>query len=207
MLDDGKSELRQTWAEVVSGVFNGAVPAKAEWTNPTDIVLVLNAISTPVNHMFYPEGGGMDIRGARLNSKGELEWAVEEGRLDSYAHIAIPLKLAFWNPGSYGHEANFVLECGPLKPQGDYAGHSGYAEELTELSNGSFESRSTWDEGAPEGARLVTRYVRPGRFVIFGKGSIYNSFQDRGFDAYDAFHNDAGKFEKVVEEMANIKLA
>ena len=190
MLDDGKSELRQTWAEVVSGVFNGAVPAKAEWTNPTDIVLVLNAISTPVNHMFYPEGGGMDIRGARLNSKGELEWAVEEGRLDSY-----------------GHEANFVLECGPLKPQGDYAGHSGYAEELTELSNGSFESRSTWDEGAPEGARLVTRYVRSGRFVIFGKGSIYNSFQDRGFDAYDAFHNDAGKFEKVVEEMANIKLA
>lgn len=206
MHDDGKSELRQKWAEVVSEVFNGAVPDKAEWTKPAEIAAVLNAISSPANHMFYPDNGGTDIRGAQLNSKGELEWAVEENRLDSSAHIAAPLKLTFWNPGSYGHEANFVLECGALEPQGDKASHSSYAEELTELSDGSFDPRSTWDEGSHEGARLVIRYVRPGRFAIFGKGSIYNSFRDKGFDAYDAFHNDPAGFEKAVKEMANIKL-
>jgi hypothetical protein len=206
MHDDGKAELRQTWAELVNGVFNGAVPSKAEWTNPTDIVVVLNAISSGSNHMFYPDGGGMDIRGARLNSKGELEWAVEENRLDSYAHIAIPLKLTFWNPGPFDHEANFVLEVGGLEPQGEHVAHKGYAEELTELSDGTFDPRSTWDEGDRDGARLVIRYVKPGRFAIFGKGSIYNSFRDQGFDAYNAYHNDPAKFETAVTEMAKIEV-
>lgn len=204
MHDEGKAELRQTWADLVKAVFNDAVPAKAEWTNPKDIVAVLNAISSPAGHMFYPDGGGMDLRGGQLNSKGELEWAVEEGRLGTYAHIANPLKLTFWNPGPFDHEANFILEVGALDQQGEHASHKGYAEELTELSDGTFDPRSTWDEGDREGARLVIRYVKPGRFAIFGKGSIYNSFRDKQFDAYDAFHNDPDAFEMAVSEMAKI---
>lgn len=42
--------------------------------------------------------------------------------------------------------------------------------------------------------------------VVTGKGSLYNSFTDQGFDAYSAYHNDPVKFAKIVEEMANIKL-
>ena len=207
MLDDGSSELRQKWEDLVKGVFNEAIPSKAEWTNPNDIAVVLNAISSPVNHMFYPDGGGMDIRGARVNNNGELEWAVEEDGLDSYARIAAPLKLTFWNPGEFNHEANFVLEVGALELEGEYASHKGYAEELTELSDGTFDPRSTWDEGDRDGARLVIRYVKPARFAIFGKGSVYNSFRDKGFDAYSAYHNDPAKFENAVEEMAKIQLS
>ncbi|WEX15290.1 hypothetical protein P2T68_32695 [Pseudomonas sp. G11] len=207
MLDDGNSELRQKWEDLVKGVFNDAIPSKAEWTDPADIVVVLNAISSSANHMFYPDGGGMDMRGAQLNNNGELEWAVEEDGLGSYARIAAPLKLTFWNPGKFNHEANFVLEVGALELKGEYAAHKGYAEELTELSDGTFDPRSTWDEGPRDGARLVIRYVKPARFAIFGKGSVYNSFRDKGFDAYSAYHNDPAKFENAVEEMAKIQLS
>ncbi|MEE4885972.1 hypothetical protein V2K05_18410 [Pseudomonas alliivorans] len=204
MIDDGKKDLRQKWAALVDGVFDGSIPNRAEWTSSTDIIMVLNAISSPANHMFYPDGGGMDIRGARLTSKGELEWATDENGLDSFAHIAAPLKLTFWNPGPTDHEANFTLEVGALQQEGDYVGHDGYAEELAEMSDGTYGPRSAWDDG--QGARLVIRYVKPGRFAIFGKGSLYNSYRGNGFDAYNAFHNDPVKFEKAVSEMAEIEL-
>lgn len=205
MIDDGNRDLRLEWATLVNGLFNGSVPTNAEWTAPADIVNVLNAISSAVNHMFYPDGGGMDIRGARLNGKGELEWATDDHGLDSFVHVAVPVKITFWNPGPTDHEANFMLEVGALLQEGDYVGHDGYAEELAEFSDGTFAPRSAWDDG--QGTRLVIRYVRPGRFAIFGKGSLYNSYRGNGFDAYNAVHNDVIEFEKAVSEMAKVDLA
>lgn len=206
MVDDVKSELRQKWSKLVVDLFNGAVPEKAEWTRPEDMAAVLNAIASPVNHLFYPDGGGNDIRAARITTKGELEWSVEHDGLDRFVHVGIPLKLTFWSPGPYDHEAHFLLELGALDPVGEPVTHGGYAQELTELRDGTFAPRSVWDEEDNEGARLVVRYTQAGRFVIFGKGSLYNSFRDKKFDAYDAYHNDAAAFEAIVTEMAKIKV-
>jgi hypothetical protein len=203
MIDDGNEHLRQEWTALCQSLFNGSVPASQEWTRLVDIVAVMNAISSPANHMFYPDGGGLDLRGAQLNRKGELEWTTHENGLDKFVHVAAPIKLTFWNPGPFDHEANFMLEIGASQLKGDYVGHAGHAEELAELSDGSYAPRSAWDEG--QGVRLVIRYVRPSRFAIFGKGSVYNSYRSKGFDAYDALHNDPVSFEKTVLEMAKIE--
>jgi serine/threonine-protein kinase len=46
-------------------------PAHAEWTNKEDIINILSIIAErkSLNHMFYPSGGGMDLKG--VESAGE----------------------------------------------------------------------------------------------------------------------------------------
>ena len=212
MTDDGKQELREKWEAIVAALFEGTIPEAAEWTDSNDIVRVLNAISSPVNHMFHPDGGGLDLRAAQLSREGTLEWATHEGGLKSFVHVVRPKKLTFWNPGLYKHEANFVFEVDALDPVGEEHARSEYVEELTEVRPGTYEPLSSWDNGYSENgdplqdARRLCRIIKDSRFAIFGKGSLYNSFTDQGFDAYSAYHNDPVKFAKIVEEMANIKL-
>ena len=212
MTDDGKQELREKWEAFVAALFEGTIPEAAEWTDSNDIVRVLYAISSPVNHMFHPDGGGLDLRAAQLSREGTLEWATHEGGLESFVHVVRPVKLTFWNPGLYKHEANFVLEVDALDPVGEEHARSEYVEELTEVRLGTYEPLSSWDNGYSEngdpldGARRLCRIIKGSRFAIFGKGSLYNSFSDKGFDAYSAYHNDPVKFAKIVEEMAKIDL-
>lgn len=212
MPEDGKQELREEWENIVAALFEGTIPSAAEWTDPNEIARVLNAISSSVNHMFHPDGGGLDLMGAQISQEGNLEWATHEGGLASFAHVARPVKLTFWNPGSYAHEANFVLEVAALNPVGGEHGRGEYVEELTEVRPGTYEPLSSWDNGHSEngeplqGARRLCRIIKGSRFAIFGKGSIYNSFTDKGFDAYSGYHADPVKFAAIVEEMAKIKL-
>lgn len=53
----------------------------------------------------------------------------------------------------------------------------------------------------------MVRATKQARYTLFGKGSIYNQFKDRGFDAYSAFHNDAEAFEKIIADMASVEVA
>ena len=53
----------------------------------------------------------------------------------------------------------------------------------------------------------MVRATKPTRYALFGNGSIYNQLNDRGFDGYDAFHNDAAALEKIVADMAPIEVA
>lgn len=212
MAGDGKQELREKWEVILAALFEGTIPAAAEWTDPNEIVCVLNAISNPVNHVFHPDGGGLDLIGAQLSREGNLEWATHEGGLKSFVHVARPAKLTFWNPGPYKHEANFVLEVGTLDPVGAEHARSEYVEELTEVRPGTYEPLTSWDNGYSENgeplrdARRLCRIIKASRFAIFGKGSLYNSHTGGGFDAYSAYHNDPVKFAEIVEEMAKIEL-
>lgn len=76
-----------------------------------------------------------------------------------------------------------------------------------------YAPRSPWDNKEYQGkdlqasARLVVRATKPTRYALFGNGSIYNQLNDRGFDGYDAFHNDAAALEKIVADMAPIEVA
>ncbi|KPC02097.1 Protein kinase family protein [Pseudomonas amygdali pv. lachrymans] len=107
-----------------------------------------------------------------------------------------------------------MLEVGSL-PAGCPSGYTNDAgvEECVELSKGRYAPRSAWDNSEyqgkdlPASARLVIRATKPARYALFGKGSFYNQFNDRGFDAYSAYHNDAAAFEKIVAEMALIEVA
>lgn len=210
-MEDRQKQLRDEWQSVLSKLFNQGIPETAEWHRPSDIVDVLNAISSKTNHMFYPNGGGMDVLEAQLDNQDNLEWAPSEEGLKRMAYVANPLKLSFWNPGPYGHEAHFKLEVGTLAPV--QSSSSGTVEELTEIYPGQYESLAAWESGVTssgadldEAARRVTRFLTPSSFVIFGKGSVYNTFRDKGFDAYNAFHNNEKAFKSMVEQMAALDL-
>jgi len=213
VLNDGKQELRDQWEALLRGLFPAGVPESFEWTEPTDIAYVLNMISSQVNHVFHPDGGGTDLIGAQITREGYLEWSIHENGLQTFANVSRPVKLTFWNPGKQNHEGNFLLEVVGLTPVGRPEDRGEYVEEVTEIYPGVYEPISSWGSGQtqsgqdlPVGARRLCRVVNSARYAVFGKGSIYNSFRDRNFDAYNAHHNDPVEFRKIVSSMAEVEL-
>lgn len=213
-VSEDQKEMIDSWEEKLSALFGGEVPDRAEWHTPDEIAAVFAAMQGKDAHVFLPGGGGDEILNSRVTDDGLLEWSGSTSSLDNYATVVSPVRLTFWNPGIQTHEAHFVLEVGSLAagcPRG-YTNDAG-VEECVELSKGRYAPRSAWDNSEyqgkdlPASARLVIRATKPARYALFGKGSIYNQFNDRGFDAYSAFHNDAAAFEKIVAEMALIEVA
>lgn len=207
-----KEEQRAKWHQQLRSLFNGIIPDSAEWTSPERIEAVLRAIAGHTNHVFLPTKGGQDLVDCQITKDGLLEWTPEPDALDSYAHVCKPTRLVFWNPGSSTREANFVLETGALAPVDPSENVAAEAyEEVVQLAVGEYAPRWAWDareyqgKELPQGARLLIRNLTPGRFAIFGKGSLYNSYRARSFDAYNAVHNDPVAFKRIVEEMAKIE--
>lgn len=210
-VDEHKQKMREKWDALLDALFGGGVPESAEWSSPEEIADVFNAISSTINHVYHPGGGGEDLFGARITPENFLEWSVHEDGLDRFANVVQPIKLTFWNPGKQSHEANFVLEVGALTPVGSPSDRSEYTEEVTEVSAGVYEPLSSWNNGQtkrgeelPHTARKLCRVIKPARFAIFGKGSLYNLFKDQTFDAYDAHHNNPVEFAKIVSALADI---
>ncbi len=203
-------ELHAVWNARLVDIFGGNIPERAEWYGP-QIVPVLNAVSGSFNHVFFPDGGGLDLLGCRFSNEGLLEWATSDSGFDTFVHVCSPVRLLFWNPGPTSREANFILEVSGLPPvDPDHRGAPGAAEEVVELSPGRYIPRYAWDQGEyqgqrlPQTARLLVRVTQAGRFAIFGKGALYNQFRGGGFDAYNAHHNDPSEFKRIVEQLSQM---
>lgn len=209
-LDEPQRKFLLQWDEQLRSIFGSSVPERAEWTLIGDIEHVLSKVARAANHMFLPTGGGEDLEDCRAND-GLIEWTSEIERLDYYASAANPVRLTFWNPGKQTHEAHFILESGILGPVIEAEYRTDESEEIVEIAPGDYAPRSAWDAGEhrgeplPDTARLLTRYLKPARFAIFSKGSLYNLYRGNGFDAYMATHNDPAAFEKIVSDMAQIQ--
>lgn len=205
-----QKELLSKWDAKLKLLFGDAIPTSAQWSTPQDIQHVLTVLAGTDIHVFLPTGGGEDIAECRLNGD-ILEWSPSVNGLASYAEAVRPVSLKFWHPGRQTHDANFVLQTGALEPLGQPNARSDGREEIVEVVPGTYAPRSAWDHGEyrgedlPDTARLLSRSLQPGRFAIFSKGSIYNTFRDSGFDAYDAFHNSPAAFESAVKQMADVE--
>jgi len=183
------------WVDVQGRLFPLAFPSRATWFDPDDIIKVLRQASKTdgLNHMFFPDGGGLTIRA--------IDHSIENGaiRLDcDLKYVVKPLKLTFESFGPGSPWNYFRLEAQPVSPtgtEGAYLPDSGYKETVCEIRLGEYVSLDAWEydehqgEPLPEGAGVISRILK-GSFVIFSTRSPYNLDPA----TYDARH------EKLQEE-------
>ena len=203
---DFREQNLKEWENLLDDLFKGTIPNNYLWTNIFDIIDVLNFIgrTPPINHTFFPTGGGLDLSGA--------EESVEKNCIEIYfntsaAYIVKPDVLTFQSFGVSHEWSYFRLDTKQLKPSGVYENLTGQHEELTEIRPGVYVDRIYWDGGyygqdeygqelsLPESSRVITRFFS-GSFVIFAKGSTYNA----NSSTYDARHSKvtAGEFRNYI---------
>lgn len=190
------------WAHLQTKLFPISTPLRAVWTDPAELVKILDLLGkrSNMNHLFFPNGGGLDLKAASFS---EREAGCIELDFGGAAYLLKPHRLMF---ESFGYEAQwnyFRLEAAELAPSGTYEefdakyGH----EELTDLGEEGYVDRGHWDEQEyrgdplPPGSRVVVRYFR-GAFVIFEKTSLYNKVSE----TYDGRHNkmNADEFRDYI---------
>ena len=208
--EDFHERNQEQWLEIQQKLFPTAFPKRVIWEDINDIINVLKVLCTydNLNHMFFPNGGGLDLEDARLS--------VEEGCIEldfQLIDIVKPKRLIFESFG-YDPEWNyFRLELDELEPSGVYETEEGEEpynkkydyEAVSELYPGHYdkydlvEHRYDYQDMGyeiPENARQVTRWFR-GSFVIFNKRSTYNLTPA----TYDGRHNkmDTEEFRSYIQ--------
>jgi serine/threonine protein kinase len=193
--DDFQLRNAHEWSEFSKRLFPLQNPGQADWTEVAAIVSVLNEVAKvrSLNHMFFPDGGGMVLEEARL--------APETGFLElhhmGYVSLLKPAKLSYVSFGLDPKWDYLRLEAEPVDPTGCYATKEGaYFEYLSELRPGQYahpdvyEYRHENERVLPSGSRGIVRYLR-GSFVFFSTSSSYN----RDPATYDARHEKMNETE------------
>lgn len=194
------------WQETLAKLFPYSMPERAVWYEAKEIARVLALLGKigSLNHMFYPSGGGNDLRTARLSEheSGCIEL------LTGPCNLVKPVSLTF--EGFQGnHEWNyFRLETGPLSPCGVYenddedrdrersmrddVAEEGFAErevrariterlrmyeEVTEINSDVYAERWCWDESHYNGGRLP----EGARLVVRWLRGVFVLFQKTSF--------------------------
>ncbi len=217
---------QQQWFEIQAKLFPISKPSRVVWENVADIIKILKLVCSyeNLNHLFFPNSGGLDLRNVRP--------AIEDGCIEldfQFVHIVKPKRLLFESFG-YNSEWNyFRLEAEEILPHGDNVNKKikekikvnildeeevedeiEYAfEELSEASGEyypyfSYEDRmyNKNDYYIPNSARHITRWLK-GSFVIFGKRSVYNLNPS----TYDGRHNvmSTDEFRAYIQENVNVR--
>ncbi|MCB0522859.1 MAG: protein kinase [Lewinellaceae bacterium] len=202
---------QEQWFEIQRKLFPSAFPKRVIWEDINDIVNILRILCSynNLNFMFLPDGGGLDLRDARLS--------YEEGCIEldfQLIEIVKPKRLVFESFG-YDPEWNyFRLELYELEPSGVYVAANGEEpyhirynkEAVSELYPGQYdkydlvEYRYEYKDMGyeiPENIRLVSRWFR-GSFVAFNKRSVYNLIRSTS----DGRHNkmDTDEFRNYIQE-------
>jgi serine/threonine protein kinase len=202
------SRNQEQWFEIQSKLFPAFMPSRVVWESLSDIVNVLKLVCKydSLNHLFFPDGGGLDLIDAALaTEKGCIELNFQS------IHIVRPKRLLF-ESFEYNPEWNyFRLEADDLLPVGkdlikkfkknentniedtnseDELEYS--YEALSELSPGEYYNYEILaDKSYYQDDYFFTSFSRhvkrwnAGSFVIFGKRSLYNLISS----TYDGRHN------------------
>jgi serine/threonine-protein kinase len=186
---DFSAEAMAKWTKTLDEIFSGKIPSSRVWTQVEEIDLVLAKVGSAKdsNHMFFPDGGGMDLEGCDIPQNATTCLELKTG---GHVYVVAPRSLSFQAISDDHEWSYFRLETARLSASGVYDSDEGDSEEIVELPDGTLAPRWAWDSSSfegkdlPDGSRLLVRVLSGGPFVIFSKGSTYN------FDpaTYDARH-------------------
>lgn len=197
-----KLQNTKNWEGIHNELFGSEIPQRCQWNDRGEITNVLNIIGTvqSSNHMFLPNGGGLDLLGARRSNEPNCI----ELLLASSIMVIKPKSLTFEFIGGDLDLNYFYLECEEIQDSGINPNQpdDNCMDEVVELSPLEYVHRSCWDESEyneeslPKSARLVIRVLK-GSIAIFKKTSIYNKIKD----TYDGRHLLMGpeQFKQYIE--------
>lgn len=174
-----RKENLQLWNEKLLEVFNGKIPIHYEWDNIFQIKNIINEISVKnLNHMLYPDGGGLDIVGCDISSrKGNLLEIMTE-----VPNVCMPRQLVFDSINMEPEWSYFRLELNNMNPSGCYSSDIRFFEEVYESMDGRFEP---YNDFIPDGNfRHIARLLK-GTLLIVPKSCYYNNLSF----TYDGIHN------------------
>lgn len=202
-----KENLMQ-WQEIQELLFPTIIPTHAEWKNVEDIVNVLRFLGKyeSLNHMFFPDTGGLDLTYAVISHESDcIELICSE-----LIYIVKPKKLSFEFINDEAEWNYFLLETENLKPTAlNHGQQDDYAEEVYEISPAQyisleeFENMSKADIDALK-PRHVCRYLK-GSFVFFHKDSVYNKSVSKYRGEHDKmtigdFHDTIVQYSKIYHK-------
>ena len=177
-MNDLFSKQSVLWDEMIKDIFPICRPSEARWTSIVSMVTILSEATRPnlLNHMFLPDGGGMDLISASWDSgyiylKTDLHapYVFEPEYLDYFG---------FNNPAL----DCFYIKAKTVAPLTDTSDK--YREEMI-ISNDSFINLEDYQEMNPDiyiddvvaiekrGGLRVYRYFNGG-FLIVPKMGLYN---------------------------------
>jgi serine/threonine protein kinase len=193
---DSRNPLQ--WKDAQKKLFPTGVPTRAIWEGLENIINVLNELSIieTLNHLFLPDGGGLNLIGVKKSHEdGCIEINV------GFPIILKPKRLIF-ESFDYVEEWNyFRLESDVLNPSEYYPKVVDY-EILTELEPLLYTDYKCSDyndfngKELPENARSIKRHLSEDSFVIFQNTSTYNKISS----TYDGRHNKmtADQFREYI---------
>ncbi len=176
----------------------GVPCARMEWTDTNAITEVLKLLCRreSLNHCFFPSGGGMDITDVGVTEGGTaiLLW---HGELS--ATIIKPIRLTLERVRGGPQAGYATLEATTLDPLGVHEKNE-WNEELLRCNEYDYMALPGEDDSWPKNVAHVSRYFKPGMFIIAPKGGIFNQV-----DSYEGKGNALGRdklrafFEKALD--------
>lgn len=197
----GKENFLQ-WVEINHKIFPLHEPDHAEWVDLGRMVGIFNILGTyeSLNHLFFPNNGGLDLTGARL-SRDPQSIELEFGGL---VFEAQPEKLIYERISEDFEWSYFRLELKEIVPHFKQFVVDPYMEEYGEITraDGTIEAiplKKYDDLDENEITRLKARHViryLKGSLVIFHKYSLYNQVVSQ----YRGEHGklSAGEFKRQI---------
>ena len=191
------------WQEIQEQLFPTIIPTHAEWKNVEDIVNVLRLLGKydSLNHMFFPDSGGLDLTNATISYESDcIELICGE-----LIYIVKPKKLSFEFINDEAEWNYFLLETENLKPIVQQE-QDEYSEEIYETSPAQYISLEEF-ENMPKTdidrikPRQICRYLK-GSFVFFHKDSIYNKEVSKYGGEHDKM--TSGDFHDAIVKYAQM---
>jgi serine/threonine-protein kinase len=191
------------WDEVTYDLFPYSKPSRADWTDASSAVRVLNVISkySNLNHLFFPSGG-LDLVSAKVYD--ESNWI--ELVVGGFPLILKLMKLTFYSFNNDNNWNYFRIEVDPVEAL--FNNTENYQQQLIEISPMKFvplelaDRREDYAKNNITATSIfITRHLN-GDLVIFNKVSPYNT--DNAQNTYDGRHATltSDQFRQYIEECA-----